>query len=87
MATSSQTPSNQSPKKSYDILFKVLLIGDTQVGKSSILLRYAEGTFSITFISTIGEIIIIMSITLQNHKKLYMHSTNKKKQQFLHYLS
>lgn len=39
----------------YDVLFKVLLIGDTQVGKSSVLLRYAEGTFTITFISTIGE--------------------------------
>ena len=42
--------------RGYDILFKILLIGDTQVGKSSILLRYAEGTFTITFITTIGEV-------------------------------
>lgn len=50
---------SKGPNKGYDILFKILLIGDTQVGKSSILLRYAEGTFTITFITTIGKVLII----------------------------
>eukprot|EP00270_Netrium_digitus_P001153 TRINITY_DN1125_c0_g1_i1.p1 TRINITY_DN1125_c0_g1~~TRINITY_DN1125_c0_g1_i1.p1 ORF type:complete len:209 (+),score=18.81 TRINITY_DN1125_c0_g1_i1:267-893(+) len=33
---------------------KLLLIGDSSVGKSSLLLRFAEDSFSHTFISTIG---------------------------------
>jgi Ras-related protein Rab-1A len=39
---------------SYDYLFKVLMIGDSGVGKSCILLRFTEDTFSEHFISTIG---------------------------------
>ena len=38
----------------YDYLFKVLLIGDSGVGKSNLLLRFAENQFQGSFISTIG---------------------------------
>lgn len=38
----------------YDYLFKILIIGDSGVGKSCILLRFTEDTFSEYFISTIG---------------------------------
>ena len=38
----------------YDYLFKLLLIGDSGVGKSSILLQYTDGDFNDSFISTIG---------------------------------
>uniref|UniRef100_A0A8C1XCL6 Ras-related protein Rab-1A-like n=2 Tax=Cyprinus carpio TaxID=7962 RepID=A0A8C1XCL6_CYPCA len=38
-----------------DYLFKLLLIGDSGVGKSCILLRFADDTYTESFISTIGE--------------------------------
>ena len=38
----------------YDYLIKLLLIGDSGVGKSCLLLRFSEDSFTPTFISTIG---------------------------------
>ena len=38
----------------FDYLFKLLLIGDSGVGKSCLLLRFADDTYSDSYISTIG---------------------------------
>ena len=38
----------------YDYLFKVLLLGDTDVGKSSLILRYTEETFNSKLVNSIG---------------------------------
>jgi len=40
--------------KEYDYLLKMILIGDTAVGKSSIMGRYVDGNFNHQFVSTIG---------------------------------
>ena len=42
--------------KPYDFLFKLVLVGDMGVGKTSVLARYAEDTFTIT--STLGELAV-----------------------------
>lgn len=38
----------------YDFVFKILIIGDSAVGKSSILLRFADNVYHETFLPTIG---------------------------------
>lgn len=38
----------------YDYLFKLLLIGDSGVGKSCLLLRFADNAYTDAYISTIG---------------------------------
>ena len=43
--------------KTYDYLFKLLLIGDSGVGKTCVLFRFSEDAFNATFISTIGNLI------------------------------
>jgi Ras-related protein Rab-1A len=43
-----------SAKNEYDFLFKLLLIGDSGVGKSSMLLRFADNEYTDKYISTIG---------------------------------
>jgi GTPase SAR1 family protein len=41
--------------KAYDYLFKLLLIGDSGVGKTCILFRFSDDSYNSTFISTIGS--------------------------------
>ena len=36
-------------------VFKVLIIGDTNVGKTALLRRFCDGDYPTTFISTVGE--------------------------------
>lgn len=49
----------------YDYLFKLLLIGDSGVGKSCLLLRFADDTYNESFISTIGVDFKIRTIELE----------------------
>ncbi|KAG2623984.1 hypothetical protein PVAP13_3KG094700 [Panicum virgatum] len=48
----------------YDYLFKLLLIGDSSVGKSCLLLRFADDSYVDTYISTIGVDFKIRTVEL-----------------------
>ena len=40
--------------KEYDYLFKLVIIGNSGVGKSSLLLRFSDDQFNESFLTTIG---------------------------------
>lgn len=41
--------------KQYDVLFRLLLIGDSGVGKTCLLCRFTDNEFHPSHISTIGK--------------------------------
>uniref|UniRef100_A0A8C5JJE4 small monomeric GTPase n=1 Tax=Junco hyemalis TaxID=40217 RepID=A0A8C5JJE4_JUNHY len=59
-------PTNMA--KTYDYLFKLLLIGDSGVGKTCALFRFSEDAFNATFISTIGIDFKIRTIELDGKR-------------------
>jgi len=54
--------------KDYDHLFKLLIIGDSGVGKSSLLVRFADNHFSGNYITTIGVDFKIRTIEIQGER-------------------
>ncbi|KAF6032499.1 RAB10 [Bugula neritina] len=55
-------------KKTYDLLFKLLLIGDSGVGKTALLFRFSDDAFNTTFISTIGIDFKIKTVEMAGKK-------------------
>jgi len=64
------TAPNPSSSKSaaYDYLIKLLLIGDSGVGKSCLLLRFSDDSFTPSFITTIGIDFKIRTIELEGKR-------------------
>ncbi|KAI1293775.1 Ras-related protein Rab-35 [Halotydeus destructor] len=54
--------------REYDYLFKLLIIGDSGVGKSSLLLRFADNMFTGSYITTIGVDFKIRTIEVDGEK-------------------
>ena len=52
----------------HDYLFKLLLIGDSGTGKSSLILRFADDSFNGSFISTIGVDFKIKTVDVEGFK-------------------
>ncbi|XP_046386933.1 ras-related protein Rab-35 [Ischnura elegans] len=54
--------------REYDHLFKLLIIGDSGVGKSSLLVRFADNTFSGNYITTIGVDFKIRTVEIEGER-------------------
>lgn len=50
----------------YDYLFKILIIGDSGVGKSCLLLRFCDDTFTDSYLTTIGVDFKIKTIEIDD---------------------
>ena len=44
----------KSGDQNFDYMFKLLIIGNSSVGKTSFLFRYADDSFTSAFVSTVG---------------------------------
>ena len=55
-------------KEPYDLLFKLILIGDSSVGKSNILLKYLKGEFDKNSKATVGVEFGTKNIMINNKK-------------------
>ena len=61
---------NDNDIGNYDYIFKILLLGDSSVGKTCFLLRYSDDTFTENHISTIGLDYRFKLVNLENDKKV-----------------
>ena len=53
-------------EEEYDHIFKVLLLGNSDVGKSSLILRYVDQVWSDTFVPTIGVDFKVKTLEIDN---------------------
>ena len=70
MSSTENSSSNSKPgkkkTKQFDYTFKIVMIGDSGVGKSCILLRFADDKFNENFYATIGVDFRFKNITIDN---------------------
>ena len=53
-------------EEGYDFIFKVLLLGNSDVGKSSLLLRYVDSVWNDAFVPTIGVDFKVKTLNINN---------------------
>jgi len=66
--SAASSSSSSGGKPAYDYLIKLLLIGDSGVGKSCLLLRFSDDSFTPSFITTIGIDFKIRTIELDGKR-------------------
>lgn len=61
-------PAQTEMAREYDHLFKLLIIGDSGVGKSSLLIRFSDNIFSGSYITTIGVDFKIRTVVINGER-------------------
>lgn len=56
--------------QSFDYMFKILLIGNSSVGKTSFLCRYTDNYFTPSFVSTVGIDFKVKTVISKQKKKV-----------------
>ncbi|XP_013931636.1 PREDICTED: ras-related protein Rab-3D-like [Thamnophis sirtalis] len=83
MASANDT--RQMPKdaadQNFDYMFKLLIIGNSSVGKTSFLFRYADDSFTPDFVSTVGIDFKVKTV-YRNEKRVKLQIWGKSKPPF-----
>ena len=92
MAGTGQSWQKDAADQNFDYMFKLLIIGNSSVGKTSFLFRYADDSFTSAFVSTVGidfkvktvfrqdkrvKLQIWVSLTVRNGVKYYFPPKNR----------
>lgn len=65
-----QQPSQKdAADQNFDYMFKLLIIGNSSVGKTSFLFRYADDSFTSAFVSTVGIDFKVKTV-FRNNKRI-----------------
>jgi Ras-related protein Rab-1A len=62
------TNQGNTPNQDYEFIFKVLLLGNSNVGKSSLFLRFVDDIWNDTFVPTIGVDFKIKTLEIDSKK-------------------
>ena len=62
------TPNSSQGDNEYEFIFKVLLLGNSNVGKSSLFLRFVDDIWNDTFVPTIGVDFKIKTLEIDGKK-------------------
>lgn len=52
--------------KEYEATYKILILGDSGVGKTCLIFRFIEDIFSDSYISTIGKLMLLLGLARWN---------------------
>ncbi|KAL4822445.1 hypothetical protein H8958_005425 [Nasalis larvatus] len=64
-----------SSDQNFDYMFKLLIIGNSSVGKTSFLFRYADDSFTSAFVSTVGIDFKVKTV-FKNEKRIKLQIWN-----------
>jgi GTP-binding protein of the ras superfamily involved in termination of M-phase len=61
-----QTPKQQAPQTKNSVVIKVGMVGDAQIGKTSLMVKYVEGSWDEDYIQTLGVNFMEKTISIRN---------------------
>uniref|UniRef100_A0A8C2J745 small monomeric GTPase n=1 Tax=Cyprinus carpio TaxID=7962 RepID=A0A8C2J745_CYPCA len=64
-----QPSQKDAADQNFDYMFKILIIGNSSVGKTSFLFRYADDSFTSAFVSTVGIDFKVKTV-FRNNKRI-----------------